>query len=145
MHRLSFIKTSLLFICLITQSVSIYAQDAGVEEDLLASTKKDFFLVAGMGGIGAILGLSTLSFVEEPKDHFKNIIVGGAVGVIVGVGVVAWMQANKSQTQFDSAYRRIDKNPEFSTDKRLSWHRTAHAELNVKVTAVPATQLQFSF
>ncbi|HAZ12032.1 MAG: hypothetical protein A2X86_06725 [Bdellovibrionales bacterium GWA2_49_15] len=58
---------------------------------------RDMYIVLGTTAVGATLGLSTLSFVEEPGHHLKNVIVGGALGIIVGVGVVAYMQANKSR------------------------------------------------
>lgn len=38
-------------------------------------------LLSGLGG--AILGLSTLSFYDEPQDHLRNIALGGAVALIV--------------------------------------------------------------
>jgi len=48
---------------------------------------------SGVGG--AVLGLSTLSFVSQPSDHLKNILIGGALGIIVGVGYVAYMAATE--------------------------------------------------
>ena len=61
----------------------------------------DAYIVGGSGVVGAVLGLSTLSFVEKPGDHLKNIVVGGAIGIIIGVSVVAWGQANKSRQNYD--------------------------------------------
>ena len=65
---------------------SVSAQQGG---DILQETMTDMYIVAGSGLGGAVLGLSTLSFVEEPSEHLKNVIVGGAIGIIIGVGVVA--------------------------------------------------------
>jgi hypothetical protein len=45
-------------------------------------------IFAGLGG--AILGLSTLSFYEEPQEHISNISSGFAVGIILGTGYVAY-------------------------------------------------------
>lgn len=72
--------------------------------DVLDNTLSDLYLIAALGAGGAILGLSTLSFVDKPTKHLKNIWVGGAIGIIVGVGVVAWKQATKSKDSFQSAY-----------------------------------------
>lgn len=58
---------------------------------------QDLTLVMGSGAVGAILGLSTLSFVDKPKDHFKNVAIGGALGIVIGVGIVIFGQATKSQ------------------------------------------------
>lgn len=44
-------------------------------------------------GAGAILGLSTVSFYSEPSKHFGNILIGAGLGLIVGVGISAYMVA----------------------------------------------------
>jgi hypothetical protein len=58
--------------------------------------------VAATTAGGAILGLSTLSFVDEPGDHLKNILFGGAIGLIIGVAVVAYSQAQGSQEAIET-------------------------------------------
>ncbi len=58
---------------------------------------QDLTLVMGAGAVGAVLGLSTLSFVDKPKDHFKNVAIGGAIGIVIGVGIVIFGQATKPQ------------------------------------------------
>lgn len=60
----------------------------------------DLMLVAGFGTGGAVLGLSTLPFYSEPGDHLKNILIGGAVGIIVGVGWVMVGQATESRADY---------------------------------------------
>ncbi len=57
-------------------------------------SKNDFMIVLAGGAAGAVLGLSTLSFVSEPDDHYDNILTGGAIGIIAGVLYVAYRQAN---------------------------------------------------
>ncbi|MCP4912557.1 MAG: hypothetical protein GY909_05520 [Oligoflexia bacterium] len=104
------------------------AQAAAGSEDILQESMRDILTVAAMGTAGAVLGLSTLSFVEEPKDHLKNIVVGGAVGIIIGVGIVAWQQATKSQNLYESGYSFNPK--DFNTKERLSWHKNSHSNLN---------------
>jgi hypothetical protein len=59
---------------------------------------QDLSMVVGAGVAGAILGLSTLSFADVPKDHLKNIAIGGALGIVIGVGLVVFNQATKSVT-----------------------------------------------
>lgn len=44
-------------------------------------------------GIGAVLGLSTISFYEKPTSHMKNAFVGAGLGAIVGIGVAAYLMA----------------------------------------------------
>ena len=96
-----------------------------------AASVTDISTVAAIGAAGAILGLSTLSFVEEPKDHFKNVLIGGAIGVIIGVGVVAFKQAGLSQQQYiESQGANL---PSFNTSKRFAWHRKNHNRLNSKI------------
>ncbi len=102
----------------------VLAQDAS--SNLVDQSLRDAMLVGAAGLGGAILGLSTLSFVEEPKDHLKNVLVGGALGIIVGVGVVAYTQATKSETiyrQQGASLTPVD----FNTSQRLSWHRREQA------------------
>ena len=49
-------------------------------------------------GIGATLGLSTMPFYEFPEDHFKNILIGAGAGLIVGVGVAAYLLVSGSDS-----------------------------------------------
>jgi|GEM_PF-2515225 len=90
---------NLIFLSLCTGvlllSPLVMAQDQ--EKSVYDESLKDMYVVLGTTTIGAVLGLSTLSFVEEPSAHIKNIVVGGALGIIVGVGVVAFNQASKSR------------------------------------------------
>lgn len=48
-------------------------------------------------GAGAVLGLSTLAFYQKPGEHMNNIVIGAAVGVIVGVGVAAYLMSGLGQ------------------------------------------------
>ncbi|OUR96385.1 hypothetical protein A9Q84_08515 [Halobacteriovorax marinus] len=90
--------------------------------DILEESLGDITTVAAMGIGGAILGLSTLSFVEEPKDHLKNVLVGGAMGVILGVGFVAWQQATKSKGSYEDQALKVT--PNFGTTQRVAWQQT---------------------
>ena len=78
---------------LLLSSASVMAQEgeapAGGDDDLLRSTQNDVFLVAGAGAAGAVLGLSTLSFVDKPSEHLSNIWTGAAIGDLTLSVVVA--------------------------------------------------------
>jgi hypothetical protein len=126
--QLILVNLSILFLVnlVLTPFNSVYSQDGNLD-GLVNDTKNDLMMVVGGGLAGAVLGLSTLSFVEEPKDHTKNIIVGASIGIIVGVGVVAMSQANKSRDMIygsdggmdDQAYK---SGKSFGTLARSSWH-----------------------
>ena len=90
---------TLLLVVMLTSTV-VFAQDGGGELDLFQNSSRDMVIIAATGGAGLILGLSTLSFVEEPGDHLKNIVVGGALGVIIGVAIVAVNQADMSRDMY---------------------------------------------
>lgn len=79
--------------------------------DFVDDSLMDISIVLGAGLSGAILGLSTLSFVDEPSLHLKNIAVGGSIGVVVGVGIVMFSQASKSSSVIGSL-KRSQINPD---------------------------------
>ena len=60
----------------------------------------DLVLVGAFTAGGAVLGLSTLPFYAEPGDHFKNVLFGGAIGVIAGVAWVMIGQATESRSDY---------------------------------------------
>ncbi len=108
----------LSFQLLLLSSGAVMAQEAEAEggDDLLKSTQNDILVVAGAGVGGAILGLSTLSFVDKPSEHLSNIWTGAAIGVIVGVVFVAYNSAQKGSEELQSS------NPQFETSDRVAWH-----------------------
>ncbi len=114
-----FRKYSIIFMTLFSLSFAPCALAEDNSNDILQESLGDLSLVGGMGLGGAILGLSTLSFVEEPKDHLKNILIGGAFGVIVGVGVVAWQQATKSKGTYEN--HGLVPSADFGTSQRVAW------------------------
>lgn len=89
--------TSLLLAAIILiNPLQLRAQE-NVSAGSFDESLQDLTVVLGAGGVGAILGLSTLSFVDKPKDHMKNVAIGGAIGIVIGVGIVIFGQATKSQ------------------------------------------------
>ena len=136
---------TLLVLTLTTQSV--FAQSNDAVQGLVDDSKNDLMIVVGGGLAGAVLGLSTLSFVEEPKEHTRNILVGASVGVIIGVALVAYTQANKSRAAIHGTgkeevyYQKNSKS--FDTARRISWHST---EVQQKINPIVSPyQLNFSF
>jgi hypothetical protein len=97
-------------------------------EEVFADSMKDVYTVVGLGIGGAILGLSTLSFAEEPKEKLKNVVIGGAIGIICGVGFVAYSHATRSQKiflnngQIQKFKFHDNSTPVFSTSERRKWH-----------------------
>ena len=62
-------------------------------DDLAQRSVQDLMTVGFTGLAGGVIGLSTLSFIDRPGDHLSNIVVGTALGIILGVGLVAYGQA----------------------------------------------------
>lgn len=120
----SILKIALLVAALATASGQAQAQ--GQSGDIIQDSVKDLTTVAVMGGTGALLGLSTLSFVDEPKDHLKNVLVGGALGIIIGVGFVAFNQANQSKQVIKGVMAPSYK--EMPTVERVQWHQASLSE-----------------
>ena len=101
-------------------------------------------IVGGAGAAGAILGLSTLSFVEKPGDHLKNVVAGAAIGIIVGVGVVAYLQATKSHDIYNQGNNSEDTSV-FGTVARNEWHEVSHQAHETTSVKNQIMSFQFSF
>lgn len=89
-----------------------FAQD---EDDIVKSTQQDLILVGAAGVGGAVLGLSTLSFVDKPSKHVSNIWTGAALGIIAGVIFVAYNSAARGSEDLQSS-------SEFNSSERVAWH-----------------------
>lgn len=138
-----------ILISLIMNSSYSFAQEAaagGGDKGMFENSMKDVFTVIGTGIGGAVLGLSTLSFAEEPKDNLKNVVTGAAIGIILGVGIVAYKAATKNTQQYnENAYHQIDLK-DFSTNERLRWHENkVAASFYQKGVELPHFSYQFSF
>lgn len=44
-------------------------------------------------GIGTTLGLSTIAFYDKPTSHMSNALIGAGAGMLVGLGVAAYLMA----------------------------------------------------
>jgi len=100
---------------ILTLVFSNFAMSQSQSEDFVKNTQNDLLIVAGAGGAGAILGLSTLSFVERPSNHLRNVWTGAAVGMIAGVIFVAYNSAQRGSEELQSSAH-------FNTFERVSWH-----------------------
>ncbi|MBF0359602.1 MAG: hypothetical protein HQK49_01230 [Oligoflexia bacterium] len=119
----SFIITLITFLTLLTftsftsfLTSELMAQDAsggGGKDQILENTMSDLSIVIGAGLGGAVLGLSTLSFTDEPRNHLKNILIGASIGIVIGVAIVAWGQATKTQDQYTTDRKNIFINDDF--------------------------------
>ncbi|MES2527513.1 MAG: hypothetical protein V4598_10515 [Bdellovibrionota bacterium] len=95
-----------------------FAQDS--EDDIVKNTQNDILFVAGAGAAGAVLGLSTLSFVDKPSQHISNVWTGAAIGVIAGVIFVAY---NSAQRGSEDLQTDDEASLDFNSGERVAWHQ----------------------
>ena len=88
-----------------------YAQDGKSSTEALDGPLTDLYVVLGAGAAGAVLGLSTLSFVDQPTKKFKNVSMGAALGIIAGVGIVVYNQATRASSEIYSSEAINELNP----------------------------------
>lgn len=117
---------------------SLFAQEGGGDTSALQDSLTDVYIVTGTTLFGAIMGLSTLSFVDEPSEHLDNIVTGGAIGIIIGVGIVAMNQATKSKDMYLEGAGEVGL-LDLSTSERIAAHRTQKKSYTEK----PKDALQF--
>lgn len=113
-----------LSLILVLQILCVSTVFAQAEDDFVKTTQQDLFIVAGGGIGGAIIGLSTLSFTNQPSKHLSNIWTGAALGVIAGVIYVVYDSATRNQEDLTSG---ID-GKSFETPARRSWHDEKFAQ-----------------
>ncbi|RLA61722.1 MAG: hypothetical protein DRQ88_04945 [Epsilonproteobacteria bacterium] len=135
-----FLYTFFIFQLVLTSVPGFSKEDAFIQKTI-NKTKRDVLTIGGLGLGGAALGLSTLAFVKEPLDNLKNIAIGGAVGIILGVGVVAYNHATEGNLYYESY--NIDPK-EFETGERISWHKR-QIEENILVIKSDLPPLSYNF
>lgn len=123
----------LLSALILIQSADCMAQAKDEAGGFVDDSLKDISIVLGAGVAGAVLGLSTLSFVEEPSKHLKNIAVGGAVGIVIGVGIVIFSQATRTTAVIGTLGQAPLSPDKFETLARheFSDYKIAQTYLNV--------------
>lgn len=113
------------------------AQSEG-EDDLIKNTQQDIALVGFAGLGGAVLGLSTLSFVDKPSKHIYNVWTGAALGLIAGVIIVAYNSAQKGSEELQAS-------KDFNSLERFAWHSQNHENLTSPVVPFSTEIWQLSF
>lgn len=83
-------KKYLLVFSIVMFSISSFAQESGGTSTTVYSFKRGTAIVFFSAVGGAILGLSTLSFYGEPREHTGNITLGAALGLAAGAGYLVW-------------------------------------------------------
>lgn len=118
--------TSLILLAtLMLGSVTTNAQDAKTSSGSV-DPMSDLYIVLGAGAAGAILGLSTLSFASEPSKKIKNVSMGAAVGIILGVGIVIYNQATRASTEIYTDSQNYPLSPErFAQESRLEFSESS--------------------
>lgn len=99
--------TGLITTVILINPLQLRAQEKVTTGSLVDESLGDLYVVLGSTAVGAVLGLSTLSFAETPKDHMKNVAIGGALGLVFGVGLVVYNQATKSSAVISDLPREI--------------------------------------
>jgi len=81
MIRSNFLKVLVIFCCI--QSFSkVQAQGTSSDQSpLQLRNSLNTVLIAGL--VGGVLGLSTLSFYDEPQVHIKNIFFGAGAAMMI--------------------------------------------------------------
>jgi hypothetical protein len=125
--RLSSVFAFLIYLSFMTYHtiVDVYAQEEE-QKTFAQESFDDVSLIAAAGLGGGIIGLSTLSFEKYPRQHLRHVLVGGSIGIIVGVAIVAWMKATKSNLYDDD--HRVFLKPS-SVDQYISMRYGATKEL----------------
>ncbi|HLE12092.1 MAG TPA: hypothetical protein VI754_12635 [Bacteriovoracaceae bacterium] len=117
----------ILFLSFFILNQTSFAAMAGKSDfNVLDDSMRDAQIIIGTAAGGAILGLSTLSFVDVPEEHLKSVVVGAAIGIILGVGIVVYQQAGKSQELYlKNAGKQSSAAPAtFTTPLRMAWHKS---------------------
>lgn len=137
------ISLFLVAVALLSRGNMAFAAAATTEDSIMDDSVRDISVVLGIGAVGAVLGLSTLSFVDSPSKHLKNIAVGGAVGIVIGVGVVIFSQATRSTSAIGVGQVEIPMNPEkFET---LTKQEFSQYKIAKNYLQVPSLGYNFSF
>lgn len=99
--------TGLITTVILINPLQLRAQEQTGPSSLVNDSLGDLYVVLGATAVGAVLGLSTLSFAETPKDHMKNVAIGGAIGLVFGVGLVVYNQATISSAVISNAPKEM--------------------------------------
>ena len=102
MRKFYFVPLSVFLTLGLLFSSAAWAQDSSKDDKdqgpFEAREAVGTVLLSGL--VGGILGLSTLSFYDEPQDHIRNITLGAGIGMLVSV-IYLTAQAATTPVQVD--------------------------------------------
>lgn len=119
------------------QPVAFAAEEQSM--NVMDDSLRDISIVLGAGAAGAVLGLSTLSFVDTPSKHLKNIAVGGALGIVAGVAAVIIIQASKTTTAISATEVPLN------SEKFASLSRQDFANQKIAKASLKEPSIGFNF
>lgn len=129
---------ALLSLHLLLVTTALRPAFAQSEDDIVKNTQNDIMLVGASAAAGAVLGISTLSFVDKPSQHISNIWTGAAFGVIAGVILVAYNSAQKGSEELQASN-------EFNSFERVAWHFQHSQSANSPASTFGGEIFQLSF
>jgi hypothetical protein len=124
-------KIAVVFISVVLFADAVLAQGQNAARPVQSSWRKNTAIVLFSGIGGSLLGLSTLSFYGRPQEHTNNITLGALIGVIAGIGYVAYQNSPKKVPQKTYDYYSL-----FPTHEPVK---------PATVAQVPSMQVEFSF
>jgi hypothetical protein len=100
-----------------------------------ASYSSDITLVAGTGLGGAVLGLSTLSFEDEPGQHLSHILTGASIGIMIGVAIIIFEKVSQGPEMIEArngegfaTRARLNTNDNYFFNRPLTYELTQWSE-----------------
>jgi hypothetical protein len=107
-----------------------------------AAELRDFLMSCAYGtAAGALVGLATLAFSEDPSKNFSNVAKGASLGLYAGIGMGLYMVYGESSTSSSMAGMTIQDGlrQEFGLGQDTLWKSEAVVSSFVapKVALVP--------
>ena len=101
-YYITFFRKTLIFLVAFSAAVPlVFAQDTRNErDDVFQRPLDDLIVVGSMGIAGGVIGLSTLSFGGKSRQNLRYIVSGISLGIISGLGWVAYNQAMTSRDDY---------------------------------------------
>lgn len=129
-------KKWIFLVLAITLSLQIIAPESAKAQMEVRSQSTNWrrstamVLFSGIGG--GLLGLSTLSFYGDPKEHTGNITWGALLGLMAGAGYVAYenmppMQKTRRSNDYYGLFEPLDpqkKGPTLSSVPQMNYQFT---------------------
>lgn len=108
-------------------------------------------------GIGTVMGLSTIAFYDSPTSHMRNVLIGAGAGLLVGIGVAAYLMTNSDdgneidpeeliRPKKQDSKKPVDKKSTQETKSieskaKIAWHKSKWSSVS---EALPQPVLAFS-